>query len=960
MSKNPKGKVTTPNNPCIMCDGPETECNMIGCQNEDLKCENWLHYKCDPEVMNDQGADKIEYYYCPPCREKGKTLTWYVNQPAKKKENHECTEEPSTKKDGENNTPNNKNEENDLDYAEEALHSPLLTPYQPQGESKERHEESDHELSKLIDSFPDPVKEDPNYKIKEIVEKIKNVSISKDKEKPGKITKSKNKKMIHRSRDEILKENTKLNRKIEKLTTEKENAEQKNKEMEKAINIELEYRGKMEMLEQELKNKDEKSIEKIIYEAENCKQAQDKKIKELLSKIEEYRKKTAEKQNEIKELKNHNEKCLSEINTLQTACKNETELRTKAESLLLLTEEKVRTHETKLNVCNENHISQINDLNEQLKNLNKTHEKCPLKIEKLNEKLKIKRQNDVNKIDNDLVQPNIIEDNVEMVQIIDSLRSQLEEVKEENHTLTVSNVEAQIELKLRKEIMDELNKSYAKQIEQLSTFHSSHLEEISNTYIQKLLQHQKDADNKIQKMAQQNESKKSENQAIQQLTEQLKIKTQETDKLRNELKQYGEEKYKQIKKATEPPPRKQGIPNKYKNGCFMIAPIHALTSIINTKEINEENSIAKYVSKAKDCIEGNKTEIEAEELMTEIWEFSKAEWPQYKEKEGVCYQECATEYLNRAIKSSHTIQQQVETTYVQVTECVNPECKATIISPKQKTNLNEAYNYKSLEKLELQTLIDEHLIKSEEVCPHCHQNARTRKHIEKAPSYLIISLPRHTEEGEKIETEITHKQQYIRIRENNEEIRYGAIGAIVHRGTQGASGHYIYNRLNVQTREWEQIDDNAIITGEKCAEENNQGIIFILQKLKHPNENYNHKDEKLIVREEWEEEVYEGPPIAPRPGKNSKDLNQPWEKPKEKWQKVTHKRSTNPRREINTTSYIPCRYYKLDKCREGYNCKYFHHTCLDFLNGKCMYNDYCKYRHPEKKPKDTNYNHKKY
>ena len=325
--------------------------------------------------------------------------------------------------------------------------------------------------------------------------------------------------MIHRSRDEILKENTKLNRKIEKLTTEKENAEQKNKEMEKAINIELEYRGKMEMLEQELKNKDEKSIEKIIYEAENCKQAQDKKIKELLSKIEEYRKKTAEKQNEIKELKNHNEKCLSEINTLQTACKNETELRTKAESLLLLTEEKVRTHESKLNDCNENHISQINDLNEQLKNLNKTHEKCPLKIEKLNEELKIKRQNDVNKIDNDLVQPNIIEDNVEMVQIIDSLRSQLEEVKEENHTLTVSNVEAQIELKVRKEIMDELNKSYAKQIEQLSTFHSSHLEEVSNTYIQKLLQHQKDADNKIQKITQHNESKKLENQTIQQLTD---------------------------------------------------------------------------------------------------------------------------------------------------------------------------------------------------------------------------------------------------------------------------------------------------------------------------------------------------------------------------------------------------------------------------------------------------------
>ena len=86
MLKNHKGEVETQNNPCIMCEGPETECNMIGCQNENPNCENWLHNKCDPEVKDDNGADMIEVYYCPPCRENGKTLTWYTIKPENNKE----------------------------------------------------------------------------------------------------------------------------------------------------------------------------------------------------------------------------------------------------------------------------------------------------------------------------------------------------------------------------------------------------------------------------------------------------------------------------------------------------------------------------------------------------------------------------------------------------------------------------------------------------------------------------------------------------------------------------------------------------------------------------------------------------------------------------------------------------------------------------------------------------------
>ena len=141
----------------------------------------------------------------------------------------------------------------------------------------------------------------------------------------------------------------------------------------------------------------------------------------------------------------------------------------------------------------------------------------------------------------------------------------------------------------------------------------------------------------------------------------------------------------------------------------------------------------------------------------DIWVFSQNEWPQYKEEGGVCIQECATEYLNRAINNLELLQHKTETVYIKKSECRNPECKDTTISPKIKTYINETFNTYSKEKLDLQTLVDALLTGNEEICPHCHQDARTIKTIEKAPKYFILSLPRHNEEGEKVETMITHK-----------------------------------------------------------------------------------------------------------------------------------------------------------------------------------------------------------
>ena len=871
---------------------------MIGCQ----ECQNWLHNGCDPEVQNDEGAALIEIYYCPPCRETGHELVKY-----KKEEN-------KTPSKNENLDPSNINQESttDVDYAEEALNSPLLTPNQPPPDpDREILEESNHDLTQLINSFPDPIKDDPNYKIKEIVEKIKNVSISKKKEKT---TPKKPRKMVHRNRAEILKENSKLTKIIDKLTEEKEKQEENIKEMENAMKVESEYRSKMEELEEKLKRKDDTTIEKIIYESENCKQAQDKKIKDLQIKVEELRKKNTDKQNEIKEIKKHNEECLREINTLRTSIEKETDLRTKAEELLRLTEEKTIAQESQITECSKNHAVKIAKLTEQLEDQN-------IKIkefEKENIELRLKKENTKQVHP----QPNMLDDNVEMVQIIESLETQLNEAKEEIHGLTVKIVEGEIELKVRKELLKELNETYGKQIEQLSSFHSKNLEEVSNTYIQRILQNQKEADIKAQKTIDEYKNKKSESQTVQKLTNQLHEKTEEANKLKNELIAIGKDKYETIKKDTQPPKRKQGLPNKYKNGCFMIAPLHALASIMEEGEKGEEDTISQHVVQVKECLEGKKTEIDAEEIMTNVYEFSQNEWSQYKNEDGVCIQECATEYLNRAINNSALLQQKTETVYIQKTECKNPECKATTIFPKRKTYINETYNTYGKERLDLQTLVDDLLTQSEEVCPHCHQDARTIKTVEKAPKYLILCLPRHNEEGEKVETIITHKADHIAIKANNETIKYGAIGAVVHRGTRGSSGHYIYNLFNEKTNEWEQIDDHLIISGKNAAQENNQGNIFILQKLK------------------------------PKPDKTQT----PFKKPNnnlEKWEEVSYKRRAPHQKQENIN--IPCKFFRIDKCREGERCKYLHKICKEYQEGRCMYNNFCNYKHtkPTRSPQRT-------
>ena len=142
----------------------------------------------------------------------------------------------------------------------------------------------------------------------------------------------------------------------------------------------------MEKMETELKTKDESSLERKIYEAEIFKETQERKIINMQEKTEELKKKNAEKQNEIKELKAENEQKLNELSTVNTAYEKETDLRTKAESLLHLTEEKLKAQillyeeEKEKNLEN---TKQIEEMKEKISLQDKVVKEYTFKLNKL-------------------------------------------------------------------------------------------------------------------------------------------------------------------------------------------------------------------------------------------------------------------------------------------------------------------------------------------------------------------------------------------------------------------------------------------------------------------------------------------------------------------------------------------------------------------------------------------------
>merc|ERR1711972_444502 len=93
-----------------------------------------------------------------------------------------------------------------------------------------------------------------------------------------------------------------------------------------------------------------------------------------------------------------------------------------------------------------------------------------------------------------------------------------------------------------------------------------------------------------------------------------------------------------IKSITKPKNKKQGIPNKYQNTCFIVSTIHALAESIEEHQYNDE-PIMKIIKDTKECLDGKRNGEQADEIITDIWELSKEKWPIYLRNEGTSNQE---------------------------------------------------------------------------------------------------------------------------------------------------------------------------------------------------------------------------------------------------------------------------------------------------------------------------------
>ena len=171
---------------------------------------------------------------------------------------------------------------------------------------------------------------------------------------------------------------------------------------------------------------------------------------------------------------------------------------------------------------------------------------------------------------------------------------------------------------------------------------------------------------------------------------QLEEKTKEIQKLTEELNKVAEGKYDNLVKETEPKPRSQGLPNIYRNGCFTIAPIHALASSLDRSLlVSENNTITQLIAETIECIDGNKNENEVERVMEKIWNYNTENWPQYTLKEGTCKQHDAIEYMERIVDDSDALTNEFETTFIGTTICTNKECAVISSQHRERNSINE-------------------------------------------------------------------------------------------------------------------------------------------------------------------------------------------------------------------------------------------------------------------------------
>ena len=819
------------------------------------------------------------------------------------------------------------NETKIIEEDENELSQPI-TPYQPTKspteEKNDKHDDTleyDHEIMKLAKSISDnynipisneskPIgKQKPETMIKTLLKNnsykpsenntdesenqlsdgMRRLSIEeKNMNHDGKVQKRKKRKyMVNKTKEVILTENAKLNSKIEKL--EKNIKEMNEEKLTMIAEKEREEKSRKEMeedvrkLRDSIKEYDENDSKKIAFNLTNQNIEKSKVIEDLTKKYEDQKKRANEKQNEIKELKKSMDKDHIELNNLRMSGEKETALRVKNEGLMALKDEKIKNYE--------------------------------IKLKEYEDKLKL-------------------------------MEEQSEQKKAETSTLENKNVDvkeefsssdklilADHEIRVRQEQMQEMIKTFTTEITQLNLSHMETFSEYKAEMEQKLRtieneneklkqEVQGKGDNKLENNLQEMEIIGLKNEKdllvmeIEELKNQLEngpdIKINEKEKeiqnLKNELKAIADKKIEDIKSKTKPQNKKQGLPNKYSNTCFITATMHCLAKSVKEHELKDDE-LSQYIMKTKECLNGKRNEEDADEIMSDIWNYSKERWPEYIRNEECSNQEDVAEYLERMLNESPTIENLFKTEITRNITCQNPECEMVSLQTRETRNVNVSNGDEELSSITIQQIINEKIVEDDEtVCPNCHHNAPVKLKIDKAPELLCIQYNRNLDDGDKVETQITNPDKVICVKERDKIVKYKIKAIVIHRGSETGNGHNICNGYDETRDEWMQIDDHRIVTENWVREENQEGILYLFRKTKATE------------------------PMTTSPNKEIE---------KEK----TIKQKTVNSRRVKETSQIPCIYYRKNECERDDDCPYLHHTCQHHLRGTCKYKENCKYRH---------------
>ena len=976
---------------CAECEQVEEYDDIIGCA--EIDCDTWLHNCCDPSIMNRKTAKTILHYYCPPCREKGKEFIMRRGQTYENPTYYDVKEKPKKKyklrkrakinhKEQSDDDSNQETESMEEEEDDDEDYSQPLTPYQRLKNNLEEDSENqwtsanDEKTEDLQDKSIEDPKQDHEGQISERLKRlsIKSPEIEKSQEKTRKKMYLKNKK-----KETILKENLKLNKEIDSLKKKIIEMEEEKEILMTELETEKFFHTELDKLHENMKDKNPESQEKTIFTLTSEKQKKERELTETKKKLEETRKKNVEKQAEIKELKTMNEVNLREISQLKEIGEKETALRAKTEGIALLTEDKIEAQTMKIDELEKT----IEKLRIKEKDTEITMKEQKVAIDGLlNAKHEEKQMYaaEIEKLSSEIIMADA-EIRIRQKQMEEVIKTQIQQYDE----LCNSNLEKY--LKYKNEVDSKLHKleQEKKNLEcQIKEYKQSNKTNSLTKDLDETL-HQNEKSRKSTEQAE-------NSQTIQQLKKELECITKQRDdalkeiekitnsykelketdgnpeqekdndsiiyklyteneKLKAELEAIGQQKLNNIYKNTKPPNKKQGLPNN-SNLCYIIANMHALAHA-NEKDKNndEDDIIMKFTSQTKKCIEGRMNAEEAEELVGNIWSYTKEKWPECKRNETHSNQEDAGEFLNQLINESPYLKERFTTNIANTITCDNPDCDIMSNQHRQKQCINLAMIKNSPAEIQLQELIDNITSTDQNVkCDNCGEVAKVKNEIINTPDLLALLVPRVYENGEKVETDVRCPTRTVTVRNKNLSTIYEVQCVIRHRGSQSLNGHYITNIYNKKARMWTQMDDDKVIENNAVKEENKQGLIYIMSKIK-------------TVREKTNNERRPPSPISRSIFSSETNNHANYRVNHHSYESkanTDHKQQYSDETKVHEDYYgiyksqIPCKYYRNNNCELENDCSYLHQTCAHYQRGYCKFLDKCKFRHYKETPKKDN------